>query len=171
INPSFADLTLLGMAFMEMPQQKHVCGQPGVLCGIAEVEERRSFGRTSWEQHMVVLQPSGCLLIYKYYLLGVGTGSPEVGRIVHLNALYKTCMQMKRRKLEVELIADKKQKVVTRLRFAGELVPIWGAKMFLYKTSLPGLMHAPHDAGAPLAWTTDTKERELEREAKEKGHK
>ncbi|GMT37701.1 hypothetical protein PFISCL1PPCAC_28998, partial [Pristionchus fissidentatus] len=54
INPSFADLTLLGMAFMEMPQQKHVCGQPGVLCGIAEVEERRSFGRTSWEQHMVV---------------------------------------------------------------------------------------------------------------------
>ncbi|GMS90832.1 hypothetical protein PENTCL1PPCAC_13007, partial [Pristionchus entomophagus] len=54
---------LNNMAFTDMTKQEKVCTEDGVLCGIAEVEERRSFGRSSWEQ-MIVLRPNGCLLIY-----------------------------------------------------------------------------------------------------------
>ncbi|GMS90867.1 hypothetical protein PENTCL1PPCAC_13044, partial [Pristionchus entomophagus] len=154
------------MAFTDMPKQEKVCTEDGVLCGIAEVEDRRSFGRSSWNKQMIVLRPNGCLLIYKYYLLGVGKGTPEVGAIVHLNELHTMSITMKRRTLKVELAADKKRKVVTRLRFEGELVPIWGAKLFLYKVSLPGLMHSMHSDHQPLGFFVNTKRRDLMKAAK-----
>ncbi|KAF8358493.1 hypothetical protein PRIPAC_93488, partial [Pristionchus pacificus] len=123
-------LTLLAdMKLRDMPDQETVCAEEGVLCGLAEVEERRSFGRSSWDKQMCVLRPTGCLLIYKYYLLGKGKGVPEIGRIVHLPELHRLTISMKRVTLTVELTG--KNKTVTRLRFEGELVPIWGAKLFL----------------------------------------
>eukprot|EP00080_Pristionchus_pacificus_P017673 PDM77693.1 hypothetical protein PRIPAC_34560 [Pristionchus pacificus] len=117
------------MKLRDMPDQETVCAEEGVLCGLAEVEERRSFGRSSWDKQMCVLRPTGCLLIYKYYLLGKGKGVPEIGRIVHLPELHRLTISMKRVTLTVELTG--KNKTVTRLRFEGELVPIWGAKLFL----------------------------------------
>ncbi|GMR44480.1 hypothetical protein PMAYCL1PPCAC_14675, partial [Pristionchus mayeri] len=126
---SFGPPTTFVMALIDMPVQEKICSEEGVLCGLAEVEDRRSFGSSSWDKQMIVLRPNGCLLIYK---------TPEIGRIVHLNELYRISITMKRKTLNVELTSGKKEKV-TRLRFEGELVPIWGAKLFLYKISLPGL--------------------------------
>ncbi|VDK69975.1 unnamed protein product [Litomosoides sigmodontis] len=108
--------------YIVLPDQEALSSLPSALYGHIEKRSLTPFG-WRWRKRAVILNPSGHLIIYKYFLKDIGAGRPFVGRVIHLDAAQH---------IQARMNKD------TELRIKGAKARLWAAKVFLYEASLNG---------------------------------
>uniref|UniRef100_A0A915Q1M7 PH-15 domain-containing protein n=1 Tax=Setaria digitata TaxID=48799 RepID=A0A915Q1M7_9BILA len=121
--------------YITLPDQEALFSLPFVLFGYIEKRSLTAFG-WRWRKRAVVLNPSGHLIIYKYFLEGIGAGKPFLGRIIHLDAARYINARMERDICYIKIHDHARKR--TELRIKGTKARLWAAKVFIHSTAVEG---------------------------------
>ncbi|KAK6108440.1 hypothetical protein QQG55_32090 [Brugia pahangi] len=119
--------------YISLPDQEALFSLPFVLFGHIEKKSLTVLG-WRWRKRTVVLNSSGHLIIYKYFLEGVGAGKPFLGRIIHLDAAEQIHARIDKDVCYITIHDHTRKR--TELRIKGTKARLWAAKVFMYETPL-----------------------------------
>ncbi|KAL3985514.1 hypothetical protein ACH3XW_38930 [Acanthocheilonema viteae] len=118
--------------YITLPDQEALFSLPSALFGYIEKKSLTPFG-WRWRKRTVVLNPSGHLIIYKYFLENIGAGKPFVGRIIHLDAVEHVQARMDKDVCYIKIQDHTRKR--TELRIKGTKARLWAAKVFIRSTA------------------------------------
>ncbi|OZC08876.1 hypothetical protein X798_04108 [Onchocerca flexuosa] len=119
--------------YISLPDQKVLFSLPFSLFGHIEKRSLTALG-WRWRKRTVVLNPSGHLIIYKYFLEGIGAGKPFMGRIIHLDAAQYIQARMNKDVCYIKIYDYSRRRI--ELRIKGTKARLWAAKIFMYEAPL-----------------------------------
>ncbi|KAK6108439.1 hypothetical protein QQG55_32090 [Brugia pahangi] len=114
--------------YISLPDQEALFSLPFVLFGHIEKKSLTVLG-WRWRKRTVVLNSSGHLIIYKYFLEGVGAGKPFLGRIIHLDAAEQIHARIDKDVCYITIHDHTRKR--TELRIKGTKARLWAAKVFM----------------------------------------
>ncbi|VDM20097.1 unnamed protein product [Wuchereria bancrofti] len=118
---------------ISLPDQEALFSLPFVLFGHIEKKSLTVLG-WRWRKRAVVLNPSGHLIIYKYFLEGIGAGKPFLGKIIHLDAAEQIHARIDKDVCYITIHDHTRKR--TELRIKGTKARLWAAKVFMYEAPL-----------------------------------
>uniref|UniRef100_A0A1I8ECM3 PH_15 domain-containing protein n=1 Tax=Wuchereria bancrofti TaxID=6293 RepID=A0A1I8ECM3_WUCBA len=113
---------------ISLPDQEALFSLPFVLFGHIEKKSLTVLG-WRWRKRAVVLNPSGHLIIYKYFLEGIGAGKPFLGKIIHLDAAEQIHARIDKDVCYITIHDHTRKR--TELRIKGTKARLWAAKVFI----------------------------------------
>ncbi|KAM3717109.1 Uncharacterized protein ACO02O_01207 [Dirofilaria immitis] len=119
--------------YISLPDQKILFSLPYALFGQIEKRSLTALG-WRWRKRVVVLNPNGHLIIYKYFLEGIGAGKPFLGRIIHLHSAEHIQTRMNKDVCYIKIYDHNRKR--TELRIKGAKARLWAAKVFIYEAPL-----------------------------------
>ncbi|CAG9535792.1 unnamed protein product [Cercopithifilaria johnstoni] len=118
--------------YITLPDQEALFSLPYALFGHVEKRSLTPFG-WRWRKRAIVLNPSGHLIIYKYFLKDIGAGKPFLGRIIHLDAVEHIQARMDKDVCHIKIHDHTRKR--TELRIKGTKARLWAAKIFMRSTA------------------------------------
>ncbi|VDK64122.1 unnamed protein product [Onchocerca ochengi] len=119
--------------YISLPNQEVLFTLPFSLFGHIEKRSLTALG-WRWRKRAVVLNSSGHLIIYKYFLEGIGAGKPFLGRIIHLDAVQYIQARMDKDVCYIKIYDHSRRRI--ELRIKGTKARLWAAKVFMYEAPL-----------------------------------
>lgn len=113
--------------YTALPDQEELASLPFALSGHIDKRSLTLLG-WRWRKRAVILNPSGHLIIYKYFLEGVGAGKPFMGRIIHVDTAIYVRSKVVEDIAYLKIVDRNNRKV--ELRIKGDKAPIWAGRIF-----------------------------------------